>query len=166
MKIKRILGHLLFTDWQTHRAFSPQSLSAIEKAIRQSEQRQGGEIRFVIEGALDGLRLLKGQTSRERAIEVFSDLRVWDTERNHGVLVYVLLADHAVEIVADRGIHAKVGDPSWRAICQDMQTRFSKSEFEKGALEGIAALARVIGEHFPANTNAPNELADAPTVLG
>lgn len=165
MDIKRIIQHLLFTDWHTHRAFSQECLHAIEKTIHENEQLHGGEIRLAIEGSLNGLRLLKGQSSRERAIEVFSQLRVWDTERNNGVLIYVLLADHAIEIVADRGIHAKVGDEPWATICQNMQSNFSTSQFEKGALEGIAALARVIGDHFPSNETFANELPDSPVML-
>lgn len=165
MLIKRTIQHLFFTDWQVRRAFSHECLKAIEKAIHESEQIHGGEIRFAIEGNLDGRRLMSGQSSRERAIEVFSQLRVWDTERNNGVLIYVLLADHAVEIVADRGIHAKVGEESWITICQDMQTYFSKSKFEEGALKGIAALVSVIGHHFPANETRVNELPDTPVML-
>ncbi len=165
MDIKRIIQHSLFTDWQTHRAFSQECLHAIERAIHESEKLHDGEIRFAIEGSLDGLRLIKGQSSRERAIEVFSQLRVWDTERNNGVLVYVLLADHAVEIVADRGIHAKVGDEFWFTICQNMHRTFSKAQFETGALEGVAALASVIGHHFPSNETFANELSDVPVML-
>lgn len=165
MHIQRFMRHLLFTDWQLHRAFTPQSLLAIEQAIQSSEQQHGGEIRFAVEGGLDGMRLLKGQSSRERALEVFSQLRVWDTEHNNGVLIYVLLADHAVEIVADRGIHAKAGNASWEAICQDMQTAFSEAAFQTGALQGIAALANLIGAHFPAQGPRVNELPDAPVLL-
>ncbi|PUE58558.1 hypothetical protein B9Z44_02465 [Limnohabitans curvus] len=165
MNAKRILEHLLFTDWQTRRAFSQKTLYAIENAIHESEQLHDGEIRFAIEGSLNSLHLLKGQSSRERAIEVFSQMRVWDTERNNGVLIYVLLADHAVEIVADRGIHAKAGEKSWLTICQDMQSNFAKSEFEKGALKGIEALASVIGHHFPSKDKSANELSDAPVML-
>mgnify|MGYP000076283154 FL=1 len=165
MPIKRIFQHLLFSDWQVHRAFKRESLDAITKAIHNSEHLHGGEIRLAIEGGLDGIRLLKGQSSRDRAIEVFSQLRVWDTEHNNGVLVYVLLADRAVEIVADRGIHIKAGDECWRSICQTMQDHFSRSEFETGALKGIAAIANVIGLHFSAHEKHENELPDAPVML-
>ena len=116
MDIRRILKHLFFTDWQLRQAFSPVCLEAIARAVRNSEQTHTGEIRFAVEGALEGLPLFKGQTARERAVEVFSQLRVWDTEGNSGVLIYVLLADHAVEIVADRGIHRCAGAPAWDAI--------------------------------------------------
>jgi uncharacterized membrane protein len=165
MQVPRFLRHLLFTDWQLQRAFTPDSLSAIEQEIQSSEQQHGGEIRFAVEGALDGLRLFKDQSARERAIEVFSQLRVWDTEHNNGVLIYVLLADQAVEIVADRGIHAKAGGASWDVICQDLQEAFSKAAFQAGALQGIAALADLIATHFPAQGARVNELPDAPVLL-
>lgn len=166
MRIKRFFQHLFFTDWQASRAFSRASLDAIAQLIHKSEQLHGGEIRVAIEGGLDSFRLFRDQSPRERAIEVFSQLRVWDTENNTGVLIYIQLADEAVEIVADRGIHAKVRDTSWLNICQDMETHFSKSEFEKGALNGVAALADVIGRHFPANETFSNELPDVPVMLG
>jgi hypothetical protein len=165
VNIKRIVQHLFLMDWHMHRAFSQKSLDAIERAIHASEQLHGGEIRFAIEGALGGLGLLKGQSSRERAVEVFSQLRVWDTEGNNGVLIYVLLADQAVEIVADRGIHAKAGDASWRTICQNMQSAFSMLQFEKGALQGIEAIASVMAHHFPSRQTFVNELSDAPVIL-
>jgi uncharacterized membrane protein len=165
MHIQRIVSHLLFTDWQVRRAFSPECLQTIEKAIHASEQMHDGEIRFAVEGGLDGTRLLKDQSPCERAVEVFSQLRVWDTERNNGVLIYVLLADHAVEIVADRGIHSKTGDETWQAICLAMQAEFSKSAFQSGALKGIAAVAEALGTHFPSSGVHINELADAPVLL-
>lgn len=165
MQIQRMVSHLLCTDWQVRRAFSPACLQALEEAIRASEQLHGGEIRFAVEGGLDGARLLKGQSPRERALEVFSQLRVWDTEGNNGVLIYVLLADHAVEIVADRGIHAKAGDGAWQAICQAMQTEFSRSAFQSGSLAGISAVAALIGMHFRPKGERPNELPDAPVLL-
>jgi len=165
MQIQRFMRHLLFADWQLHRAFTSEDLRAIEQAIQRSEQLHGGEIRFAVEGGLDGMRLLKGQSSRERALEVFSQLRVWDTERNNGVLIYVLLADHAVEIVADRGIHAKAGNASWNAICHGMEMAFSESAFQEGALNGISAVADVMGTHFPSSRARVNELPDTPVLL-
>lgn len=165
MNIQRLISHLLFTDWQVRRAFSAECLQTIEKAIHTSEQLHAGEIRFAVEGGLDGARLLRGQTSRERAVEVFAQLRVWDTEHNNGVLIYVLLADHKVEVVADRGIQAKAGTATWEVICQHMQTEFSKAAFQSGALKGIAAVADVIGAHFPSNGADINELPDAPVLL-
>jgi uncharacterized membrane protein len=165
MDIRRILSHLFFTDGQLRRAFSPACLEAVAQAIRSSEQGHTGEIRFALEGALDGLPLFKGQTARERAIEVFSQLRVWDTEGNNGVLIYVLLADHAVEIVADRGIHVRAGAAVWEAICHQMELRFAAADFQTGALQGVAAVSRTLQTHFPGQGDSPNELPDEPVLL-
>lgn len=165
MEISRIIKHVFFPDWHVRRAFPKASLESVEAAIRSSEQNHVGEVRFVVEASLDGVALWQGQTARQRAIEVFSQLRVWDTEENNGVLIYVLLADRSVEIVADRGIHARTGDEPWAAICRHMEVAFSKSEFLLGTLTGIAAIANVIGQHFPAQEKRKNELPDAPVVL-
>jgi hypothetical protein len=165
MAVQRFMQHLLFTDWQVQRAFGPACLDAIEHAIHAGEKRHGGEIRFAVEGGLDALRLIQNQSARERALEVFSQLRVWDTEHNNGVLMYVLLADHAVEIVADRGIHAHVGEAGWTAICEDMQRAFAQKAFEAGALAGIAAVTAILGTHFPSSGTRVNALPDAPVLL-
>lgn len=165
MEISRIIKHVFFADWQVRRAFPKASLDSVQAAIRSSEQNHVGEVRFVVEASLDGFALWQGQTARQRAIDVFSQLRIWDTEENNGVLIYVLLADRSVEMVADRGIHARIGDEPWAAICRDMEVAFSKSEFLLGTLTGIAAIANVIGEHFPAQEKRKNELPDAPVVL-
>jgi uncharacterized membrane protein len=165
MEISRIIKHIFFPDWHVRRAFPKASLDSVEAAIRSSEQNHVGEVRFVVEASLDGVALWQRQNARQRAIDVFSQLRVWDTEENNGVLIYVLLADRSVEIVADRGIHARTGDEPWAAICRDMEVAFSKSEFLVGTLTGIAAIANVIGLHFPAQEKRKNELPDAPVVL-
>lgn len=165
MNIQRIAHHVLYLDRQVHKAFGPDVLKAIENAIQASEQSHGGEIRFAVEGNLHATALLNGQSPRERAIDVFSQLRVWDTEHNNGVLIYVLLADHAVEIVADRGIHAQESETTWQAICQAMQAQFAASAFQAGALTGIEAVAQVIAKHFPFTGPRTNDLPDAPVVL-
>jgi uncharacterized membrane protein len=165
MDIGRILKHLFFTDWQLRRAFSPACQEAIAKAVRTGEQVHAGEIRFAVEGALDGLPLFQGQTARERAIEVFSQLRVWDTASNNGVLIYVLLADRAVEIVADRGIHTAAGATAWNAICRQMETRFAAADFQNGALRGIEEVSRTLQAHFPRRAGSANELPDEPVLL-
>jgi hypothetical protein len=165
MNIPRILKHLFFGDWLVRRAFPADCQSAIEQAIHQGEMTHSGEIRVAIEGGLEGFPLFKGQTPRERAIEVFSQLRVWDTEHNNGVLIYVLLADQAVEIVADRGIHQRVGSHHWNAVCQQMQGAFSKAEYCAGAVSGVAALSRTLSEHYPHTTGRTNELPNAPVLL-
>ena len=165
MDIKRILKHLLIADWQVNRAFPRSTLLAIEQAIKASETAHVGEIRFVVEGALDGTPLFKGQSARERALDVFSQLRIWDTEHSNGALIYLLLADRDVEIVADRGIHAKVGSGGWETICRTMEAAFQQANYEGGVVGGIQAVTRHLVEHFPASGDDRNELLDKPVVL-
>ena len=165
MNMKRIAKHLTATHWQVNRAFPRQTLSAIEKAIKASEATHVGEIRFAVEGALHSTPLFKGQSARERAIEVFSQLRVWDTEHNNGVLIYLLLADRNVEIIADRGIHARVELQEWEKICRAMEAAFKQANYEGGVIGGIKAIAQHLAEHFPAQRNGQNELSDKPVVL-
>jgi uncharacterized membrane protein len=164
MRTQRILKHLLTTHGQVTRCFPRSALNAIEKAIKVSETAHAGEIRFVVEGALDGMPLFKGQSPRERALELFAQLRIWDTEHNNGLLIYLLLADRAVEIVADRGIHAKVGAEEWRKVCNQMETAFKQSNYEAGVVGGVQAVMRHLVRHFPADDRG-NELPDKPVVL-
>ena len=165
MNIKRIATHLLATHWQVNRAFPRQTLIAIENAIKASETAHIGEIRFAVEGALHSVPLLKGQSAQERAIEVFSQLRIWDTEHNNGVLIYLLLADRDIEIVADRGVHAKVGVHEWEKICRNMETAFKHGNYEAGVVSGIQAVTQHLAEHFPVVGNGRNELPDKPVLL-
>ena len=165
MDIKRILRHLAMTQWQVNRAFPRTTLSAIEKAIKTSETTHLGEVRFVVEGALDGAPLFSGQSARERAIDLFSHLRMWDTEQKSGVLIYLLLADRQVEIVADRGIHAKAGSHAWVEICRGMEKAFKAANYEEGVIQGIQAVSRQLTEHFPAALGNRNELPDKTLVL-
>ena len=161
--VSRVLKHLFVPPWVARRAFSPSALKKIEEAIKASERRHRGEIRFAVETtlALPHLR----RSSRERARQVFAQLDVWDTEENTGVLVYVQLVDHAIEIVADRGIAARVAQEEWDAVCRRMEGRFRKREFLDGALEAIDAVTRILARHFPARGANPNELPDKPVVL-
>jgi uncharacterized membrane protein len=147
------------------RAFPKRVLSRIEDAITKSEAQHGGQIRFVVEGALDGRALFAHQSARARALDVFARLRVWDTEANNGVLIYLLLADRDVEIVADRGIHARVGDAGWQAICHEMERAFARGDFEAGALAGIRGVTASLAAHYPRQAERTNELPDAPVVM-
>jgi len=165
MNIQRIWHHFAMTQGRVNRAFPRASLRVIEQAITASESTHMGEVRFAVEGALDSASLFAGQSARERAIELFSHLRIWDTEHNSGVLIYLLLADRQVEIVADRGIHAKAGTHAWAAICAAMEAAFKQGEFEKGVLQGMHAVTRQLTEHFPVGTGNRNELPDKPVVL-
>jgi hypothetical protein len=165
MDMKRIVRHLMATRRMVKRAFPRDTLTAIDKAIKASEATHRGEIRFAVEGALHVEPLLRGQSARERAIDVFSQLRIWDTEHNNGVLIYLLLADRDVEIVADRGIDAKVGAEEWERICRKMEAAFRQGDFEGGGIGGIQEVTRHLAEHFPPIGDDRNELPDKPVVL-
>lgn len=166
MNFKRIQQHLTCTERQVKKLFHPAHLEHIAQSIKASETRHSGEIRFAIESALELLPLLNEQTARERAIEVFSNLHVWDTELNNGVLIYILLADHAIEIVADRGINSKVQAEYWQTLCADIQEAFAKGQYEEGAKACIDAVSQKLIEHFPHEGGGKNELPDAPLVIG
>ena len=165
MKLGRIFRHLFTSVWSVRRAFPSGALAAIEATTRAGEQTHCGQVRFAVEHSLDLTDLLRGETARERAIDVFSQLRIWDTEHNNGVLIYLLLADHDVEIVADRGIHAKVGADGWEAICRAMEAAFRQGDFESGVVRGIRAVGAHLQRHYPAQGAPPNELPDRPVVL-
>jgi hypothetical protein len=165
MGIKRIGKHLLEHHWRVRRIFTPKVLDDIERAIKLTEGTHSGQVRFVVEGALDGKPLFRDQPARERALDIFSDLRIWDTAHNNGVLIYLLLADRKVEIVADRGIDAKVGASGWQKVCAAMETDFKAGNFEAGAIRGIGAVSKQLAAHFPKAGVGPNELPDAPVVI-
>ena len=165
MDIKRIFQHLSTGRAAVRRAFPRQALDAIEEAIRSTEASHDGQIRFAVEAALELQPLLAGQTARQRAIEVFSSLRVWDTEHNNGVLIYLLLADREVEIIADRGIHVRLGVEVWEGTCKRMEAEFRAGRFEAGVVAGIHAVGEHLSRHFPARSGKPNEIPDAPVLL-
>lgn len=164
MNLVRILRHLLTPDFRVRRVFSREALAAIEGAIGEAEACHSGQIRFVVEPALDLGPLLHDVSARERALELFSQLRVWDTEHNNGVLVYLLYADRDVEIIADRGIHARAGFAAWERICREMEALFGEGRFEEGAVRGIQAIGEQLAHHFPGRGDA-NELSDSPVML-
>jgi uncharacterized membrane protein len=151
--------------WQVRRAFPARTLRAIENAIRDAEAAHDGQICFAVEAALEILPLLQGRSARERALEVFAQRRVWDTERNNGVLVYLLLADRDVEILADRDVHRRVGAGEWEHICQAMEKAFREGRFEAGVVEGIGAVSRHLARHYPRTGENTNELPDRPLIL-
>ena len=165
MNLQRIAKHFVTPDWVVRRAFPRAALARIGEAIRASERTHTGELRFAIEASLHPGALLRGQNPRARAEEVFAQLRVWDTEANSGVLIYVQLVDRRIEIVADRGISAKVQQPEWNAICRGMEAAFRERRFERGALQAIARVTRLLEQNFPARGENPNELPDLPVVL-
>jgi len=163
-----MLGRLwrhVAADLSVKRRFPRRVLAAIERAVHEEEARHRGQLRFAIEGGLPAEELLRGRDARTRAVEVFARLGVWDTEHNCGVLIYVLLGDRAVEIVADRGIGERVAQPEWEAICREMEQHFAQGDFEHGALAGIRRAGDLLAAHFPARKGQPNELPDRPAVL-
>ena len=162
----RWIRHLFLDHLALVRAFPRETLDAIGRAVTEQEKRHRGELRVAIEGGLPLQALIAGRSSRERALEHFTQLRVWDTEDNAGVLIYLLLADRRVEIVADRGIHALVGDIAWETICGAMQQEFAAGRFEAGMMSGLASVSDLLARHFPARPgDNPNELPDAPVIL-
>ena len=165
MSIKRIGKHLIEHHWRARRLFPPEVLKQIEQAIKACEATHSGQLRFVVEGALDGKPLFTGQSARHRALDIFSRLRIWDTAHNNGVLIYLLLADRKVEIVADRGIDAKVGAAGWERICKAMEGDFRSGNFAGGVIKGIGAVSRELAKYFPGHGAHPNELPDAPVVM-
>jgi len=167
MRIGRLLKHFAAMPGSLHRAFPPDAAKRIGAAITRTEATHTGEIRFALEAALPWSYLRRDAPVRQRALMVFSKLRVWDTEHNNGVLLYVDLADRAVEIIADRGIAAKVPNSEWDAICRALRERFRRREYEAGAVAAIEAIGAALERHFPlpAGTVKSNELPDAPVEL-
>lgn len=165
MNFLRLLKHVTAPAWAVRRGFTQETLSRIERAIRASEQEHHGELRFAVEGPLPFSYLLRDRKPRLRAEDVFSQLRVWDTEENSGVLIYVQLVDRRIEIVADRGIATKVEQPEWSAICRAMEQAFKEGRFAEGALQAIERITALLARHFPARGKNPNELPDKPSVL-
>jgi uncharacterized membrane protein len=163
--VSRLLRHLFTGPLLLHRRFPAALLAEIETAIRDSETRHNGEIRFAIETALPPGAVLRRMMARQAAIEAFSDLRVWDTQDNSGVLIYLLLADHDLEIVADRGIAGKVSQAEWDDIAQAIEQGFRAGQFRDGALEGIRRVTDLLAAHFPPGSRNLDELPNKPVIL-
>jgi len=165
MSLGRIGRHLLTDHWTVRRCFPHAAMRAIEHAVGEQERRHDGEIRFAVEASLPFIDLVRGVSARDRAIEIFGRLRVWDTEHNCGVLIYLLLADKRVEIVADRGIHQKVGPAAWETICGAMQREFAAGRFEQGVITGVSAISDLLATHYPAGDENPDELSNQPVIV-
>jgi TPM domain len=165
VKSLRVLRHLCTPLWVLRLRY-PQSLQdRIAARIGEVERQHPGELRFAVEHALELGDLLAGLTPRERALELFGLLRVWDTEHNNGVLIYVLHAEHAVEIIADRGLARCVPQADWDALCRCVETEFRAGNHGQGALAAIDGAARLLEQHFPARVGGRNELPDQPLLL-
>ena len=161
----RLWRHFVTDRHDVHRTFSRDDLERIGRTIGEGETRHAGQVCFVVEAALPLPRIWYRVRSRARALEVFGLLRIWDTEANDGVLLYVLLADHAVEIIADRGIDARVGDAAWQAICRRIEAAFRAGRFTDGVDQGIREISALLAQHSPRSGPGRNEISDAPVVL-
>lgn len=164
MNLARIWRHIRMSPHQLRECFPAQTLQAIQEATAASEATHRGEIRFVVESELPWGPLLDDMSSRQRAIDAFSQLRVWDTEENNGVLIFISLADRDVHIIADRGIDRQVGRAGWQLICDAMREHFRQRRFREGSLEGIRRVGEQLALYFPPNGEDQNELSDQPLV--
>ena len=158
------IKHLAIPGWWARRGVSPAAQRRIEHAIGESEHQHRGEIRFVAESTLPQTALRGVHTVRARAVDVFSEFRVWDTEENTGVLLYLQLIERRIEIVADRGITKRVAQSEWDAICKRMESACAHGRIEAGVIDGLAAITALLRREFPASEVNPNELPDAPVV--
>ncbi len=165
MNLLRTFKHLFYPGWWLRRDFPPSELAKIESAIAESEIKHSGEIRFAIESALPLKALWNDESTIDRALEVFSLLRVWDTEDNNGVLIYLLLADHKVEITADRNINKVVDQKEWQRVCHVMESQFKAGNFGNGVVQGIHEIGLLLEDHFPIKDENSNELPNEPVVL-
>ena len=165
MEPRRFLRHTLMHPGRALRAFPSRTLDAVQAEIVAQEKVHRGEICFVVEAELNTWQLWHGVTARDRAREVFALRGVWNTEENNGVLVYVLLAERAVEIVADRGISARVPDSAWRTVCSEMEAAFAQGRFEEGSVAGVRGVARLLEDEYPGQGPKKNQLPDRPALI-
>ena len=161
----RFWRHAFSDEKDVRRAIPDDGMKRIEQAIIEGEATHRGQIAVAFEAALPLVRVLRKHSPRERAIEVFGSLRVWDTEENNGVLLYLLLADRDVEIVADRAIHRQVGPDAWESICRRMEQAFGAGRFVDGVEGGIREISALLAEHFPGEGGDADEIANRPVVL-
>jgi len=162
----RTARHLFSTHTRTRRLFSVAVLESIERAIAAAEARTSGEIRFVVETALELPEVWGGMTPRERAVHTFSDLHMWNTELRNGVLIYVLLADRDVEIIADRGANERIAQADWEGVCRVMEGHYRAGRFAEGSLAGVGAVADLLARQFPPQAGRNrDELPNQPALL-
>ena len=165
-RLTRLLRHR-WADGRLRRVLTPEVLQRLGQRVAASERRHTGQIRICAEGGLPLSYLWRGASARERAITQFGKLRVWDTEHNNGVLIYLLLAEHAIEIVADRGLAQRVPEATWHTLVQRLGQALRAGQYEDGLTEVLADVSALLVAHFPASDNAPssNEQPDAPVLL-
>ena len=166
MNPMRLFRHLIATQWNTRRLFPVETREAIEQAIARAEKAHAGEIRFAIETSLPLLSVWNDVAPRRHALGIFANLGVWNTEHNNGVLIYLQLADRNVEIIADRGLHSRVSESEWEAVCRLMEDHFRAGRFRDGSVAGIEVVGSLLARHFPSSgERSSNELSDRPVML-
>jgi uncharacterized membrane protein YgcG len=163
----RILKHRWLDETDAERALDEAAMQRLAQRVIGSEKRHSGEIRVCVEAGLPLSYLWRGAPPRERALAMFGKLRVWDTRHNNGVLIYLLLAEHAIEIVADRGLNQHVGDLQWQAVVARLREALRAGRFEQGLNDAIDAVDALLAQHFPLAPGAPNpdELPNRPWVV-
>ncbi len=159
----RALSHALTTKRTVRNALPDAAMDVLEKQVGMAERGSSGQVRLIVEANWPLLHV-NHATPRSRALEWFSQLHVWDTEHNNGVLIYLLFAEKRVEIVADRGLNAAVKQAQWDTICRHMEASFSGGQYERGLADGINAIGGLLREHFPADANQ-NEQPDRPVIV-
>ena len=167
MDWSRLSRHLVASQRGTHRMFSEATMQRLQQVIADGEATHRGEVRLIIESSLPLRKVRRGMSTRQRALDLFGTFRVWDTEENNGVLLYINVADRRMEIVADRAASRCIGDAHWQAVCGVAQAEFKNGDFERGLGEAIAAIHGALTVAFPAQAGAPrkNELPDTPVVI-
>ena len=167
---RRVWRHMVTDHRDAAKLFPVETLKRLELATRHGEQLHRGQVRLAIEASLPTANVRRGMTPRERALEVFGLLRLWDTDANCGVLLYLLVADRAFEIIADRGIHARVGEAAWGEISERIEARFRAGEFSQGAQQALVEIGSLLALHFPRSArdagDRANEQPDAPVIIG
>ena len=161
----RAWRHWSSSDVEGKRAFPPESLQALGAAITEGERSHRGEVRLIVEKGMPLEAIWADLSNRQRACALFAEHGVWDTEDNCGVLVYINLAEHKVDIVADRAISRKIAQPTWQAICNTMTDGYKRGDFHNSTLAAIGQINALLREHFPTNGTDSNELPDHPIVL-
>ncbi|MDA7418874.1 TPM domain-containing protein [Xenophilus arseniciresistens] len=167
-RLQRLLRNRRTNEGHTRRIFAPELLQRLAARVRASEQRHTGQVRICVEAGLPWSYIRQDAPVRQRAVTQFGKLRVWDTAHNNGVLIYLLLAEHAIEIVADRGIDAHVDAAQWQALAQRMGQAFAEGRFEDGLTLALEEVSALLVAHFPADAGSPrrsNELPDAPVLI-
>lgn len=166
-RLARLLHHR-WAEGRMQAALPDALLERLGRRVAASEQRHTGQIRICVEAGLPLSYVWRDASARERAVALFGKLRVWDTEHNNGVLIYLLLADHAIEIIADRGLTRAIPADTWENLVREMGTAFQEGRYEDGLTQTLAGVTALLHTHFAADPGAGaahDGLPDAPVRL-